>query len=131
VFVDEDVECEHAFGGESTIVWNWTEIEKGWKCSVYYRCAKCGEKIEVSGTVNAVVTKQPTVEEESETVYTSTAVIEGQTYTNDKVVTLAKLADGPDTDDTMMVGLYVTILYLKVCMSCVASKFSLIFSLMG
>ena len=122
VFVDEDVECQHAFGGESTIVWNWTETEKGWECSAYYRCAKCGEKIVVACTVNAVVTKQPTVEEEGEATYTATAVIEGQAYTNTKTVTLAKLPAGPDTGDTMMVGLYVTMALLAAAAGVVVLK---------
>ena len=122
VFVDEDVECEHAFGGESTIVWTWFETNKGWDCSAYYRCAKCGEKFDLDCTVNAVVTKQPTVEEEGEAKYTASVEIEGQTYTNDKVVVLAKLPAGPDTGDTMMVGLYVTVMLVAAAGAIVVLK---------
>ena len=122
VFVDEDVECEHAFGGESTIVWTWFETEKGWDCSAYYRCAKCGEKIELDCSVNAVVTKQPTVEEEGEAVYTATVEIDGVEYTSTKTVALAKLPVGPETGDTAMVGLYVTMGLLAAAAGVVVLK---------
>ena len=103
--------CICVFGGEETIVWNWFETKKGWDCEVYYVCPKCGEKISVPCTVNGEVTKQPTADEKGEAVYTATAVIEGQTYTNSKTVELEKLP-APETADGMVVGLYVTMALL-------------------
>ena len=72
--------------------------------------------------MNAVVTKQPTVEEEGEAVYTASVEIDGATYTNDKVVVLAKLPVGPDTGDIAMVGLYVTMGLLAAAAGVVVLK---------
>ena len=113
--------CICVFGGEETIVWNWFETEKGWDCEVYYVCPKCGEKVYVDCTVNAVVTKQPTAEEKGEAVYTATVVIEGQTYTNSKTVELEKLP-APETADATMLGLYGTMLLMAVAALVVLKK---------
>ena len=72
--------------------------------------------------MNAVVIKQPTVEEEGEAVYTASVEIDGVTYTSTKTVALAKLPVGPDTGDTAMVGLYVTMGLLAAAAAVVVLK---------
>ena len=93
---------------EGTVIFDWSGDKS--TCKATYVCA-CGLTETKDCQVEIEIVKQPTEEEPGLAKYTASVEFFGKTYSESKTVELPKLPV-PDTGDTTMVGLYVTMMLL-------------------
>ena len=114
---EEEEACQH--GAPANLKFQWAGDYS--TCVAVYTCSICGEAFTKDCLVEILETKQPTVEEEGYVKYQASVEIAGKTYTDVQTVVLAKLP-APDTGDTTMVGLYVTMMLVAAAAAVVVLK---------
>ena len=114
---EEEEACQH--GAPANLKFQWAGDYS--TCVAVYTCSICGEAFTKECLVEILETKQPTVEEEGYVKYQASVEIAGVTYTDVQTVVLAKLP-APDTGDTTMIGLYVTVMLVAAAGAVVVLK---------
>ena len=110
-------EEEHVHTG--TVIFTWAADNS--TCKAEYVCSVCGLTETKDCLVEVEIVKQPTEEETGEAKYTASVEFFGKTYSESKTVELPKLGT-PDTGDTTMVGLYVTVMLVAAAAAVVVLK---------
>ena len=113
----EEEVCAH--GAPANLKFQWAGDYS--TCVAVYTCSICGEAFTKECLVEILETKNPTEEEEGYVKYQASVEIAGVTYTDVQTVVLAKLP-APDTGDTTMIGLYVTVMLVAAAGAIVVLK---------
>ena len=110
-------EEEHVNTGTVTFTW----AADNSTCKAEYVCSGCGLTETNDCLVEVEIVKQPTEEETGLAKYTASVEFFGKSYSETKEVKLPALGT-PDTGDTTMIGLYVTVMLVAAAGAVVVLK---------